>query len=249
MSADTGENDGQFPRTHWSKLAAARDANDADRNAALDFLLRRYWKPVFCYLRGRGWPEEEAKDLVQDFFASALARALFGQADPARGRFRSFLLSSLNNFLANAHRAAHAQKRRPEHGFVSIHELATSEGAVFVPVANETPEALFHRAWIQNLLQRVLRALAEECRRTGKDAHYEVFRQRIMAPALEGATPPPLADLARRLDLGEKEAANCLLTARRAYQRLLRAEIRLYAATDDEVAAEIQDLFHFLAAS
>jgi DNA-directed RNA polymerase specialized sigma24 family protein len=237
---------GTFPATHWSQFAALRAGDSSERRNALDFLLQRYWKPVYCYLRRRGYGEEDAKDLVQDFFAACLRSDFFAQADPARGRFRNFLLGSLQHFLANAQRAAHARKRRPPQGLVSLEELAGSDSGGFEPAGRETPEAVFHRAWVAGLTQRVLRRLEQECQATDKQAHYEILRQRLVLPTLEGAEPPPLRDLAQRFGLSEKQAANCLLTARRAYQRLLQEEIRCYATSEDEVAAEIQDLFHFL---
>jgi DNA-directed RNA polymerase specialized sigma24 family protein len=249
VDAETNEENGVLPRTHWSKVFAAVGGATADRREASDFLIRRYWKPAFCFIRRCGHGEEEAKDLVQEFFTVCLQNEFFAKADPARGRFRNLLLSSLSNFLHNLHRAEHAQKRQPEGGFVSVHDLATSEGFIFQPVDRETPEAVFHRIWVRELIRRVLFLLENECQATGKLEHYEIFRQRIVRPALEGAEPPSLRNLAQQLGLSEKQAANCLLTARRAYQRLLREEIRLFAGSDEEVAAEIQDLFHFLSSS
>ncbi len=247
--SESGAPDGAFPATHWSQLAALRAGVGAERTDILNFLIQRYWKPVYCYLRRAGCGEEEAKDLVQDFFVFCLQRDFFDQADPARGRFRNFLLGSLQHFLANAQRAAHAQKRRPPQGLVSLEELGGSDSGGFEPADRETPEAVFHRAWLADLTQRVLRRLEAECQATDKQAHYEILRQRLVLPALEGAEPPPLRDLAQRLGLSEKQAANCLLTARRAFQRLLQEEIRGYAGSEDEVAAEIRDLFHFLGES
>ena len=244
--SEVGSPDGAFPATHWSQFVALRAGVGAERTAILNFLIQRYWKPVYCYLRRAGSGEEEAKDLVQDFFAFCLRRDFFDQADPARGRFRSFLLGSLQHFLANARRAAHAQKRRPEQGFVPLRDPATASSARFEPADRTTPEAVFHHAWVADLIQRVLRRLEQECQTTDKQAHYEILRQRLVLPTLEGAEPPPLRDLAQRFGLSEKQAANCLLTARRAYQRLLQEEIRRYANSEDEVAAEIHDLFHFL---
>lgn len=238
-----------FPNTQWSKLFAVKDETGTARRDALNFLIQRYWKPAYCFVRRYGHSEEDAKDLVQEFFTVCLQKEFFGKADPARGRFRNLLLSSLSNFLRNAHRAEHAQIRRPEGGFVSVHDLATGEGFVFHPVERETPEAAFHRMWVTELMQRVLSVLEEECRATGKREHYELFCQCIVQPALHGAERPSLRDLAQQLRLSEKQAANCLVTARRAYQRLLREEIRLFAGSDEEVAAEIQDLFSFLSSS
>jgi DNA-directed RNA polymerase specialized sigma24 family protein len=244
-----GSPDGAFPATHWSQLVALRAGIGPERTTILNFLIQRYWKPVYCYLRRSGCGEEEAKDLVQDFFVFCLQRDFFDQADPARGRFRTFLLGSLQHFLANARRAAHAQKRWPEQGFVPLRDPATASSAGFEPADRTTPEAVFHHAWVADLIERVLCRLEQECQATDKQAHYEILRQRLLLPALEGAAPPPLRDLAQRIGLSEKQAANCLLTARRAFQRLLLEEIRGYAGNEDEAAAEIRDLLHFLGES
>ena len=236
-----------FPTTHWSMLAAVRGEMTEGHRAVLNLLIERYWKPVYCYVRRRGHGNEDAKDLVQEFFTSWLHRDLFGQANPSRGRFRSFLLSCLNNFLSNARRAAHAARRRPEKGFVSVHQLATDNRAAMEPVEQDTPEAAFQRAWAEELILRVLKRLERECSETAKADHYELFRQRIIRPALEGCQAPPMVELAKGLGLTEKQAANHLVTARRAYQRLLREEIRAFASSEEDVAAEVQDLFTFLA--
>jgi Hsp70 protein len=102
---------------------------------------------------------------------------------------------------------------------------------------------------LPELIRRVLRRLEEECRATGKQPHYELFRQRLVLPTLEGAEPPLLSELAQRLNMSEKQAANYLLTARRACQRILREEIRSFAGSEEEVAKEINDLFRFFCES
>ena len=170
---------GGFPATHWSKLAAAKGDVSAARREALNFLLIRYWKPAYCYVRRSGNGEEESKDLVQEFFSTALATELFAKADPARGRFRNLLLKSLKNFLANAQRAAGAKKRHPAEGFVSIHELATEEGPAVVPKDTVTPDELFHRTWLRELTLRVLKTLENECLATGKQLHLDRKRTRL----------------------------------------------------------------------
>jgi RNA polymerase sigma-70 factor (ECF subfamily) len=249
LNIDTikSENDGGFPRTHWSHAAALKGDASTERQEALNFLAQRYWRPVYLYARRRGHDEEQAKDLVQQFFLVALGNDLFAKADPAKGRFRNFLLKSLQHFLANAHRDAHAKKRYPTEGFVAIHELVWESGPAVVPKDTRTPDEAFHRNWICELVLRVLRALEMECQATEKQTHFELFRQRIIAPVLEGTEAPSLRDLAQRHDLSEKDVGNRVITARRAYQRLLRDEIRLYASSEDEVAAEIQDLWRFMA--
>jgi len=236
-----------FTRTHWSRIAALKADAAEERREALDFLARRYWKPVYLYLRHRGHDEEQAKDLVQEFFLVALGNDLFAKADPARGRFRNFLLKSLRNLLANAQRDARAKKRCPARGFAAIDELESESQPVVVLKDTATPDEAFHRDWLRELVLRVLRALELECRASGKQTHFELLRQRIIAPVLEGAPAPSLRDLAQRYGLSDKDVENRVITARRAYQRLLREEIRLYASTDEEVAAEIQDIWRFMA--
>ena len=248
IDSNTGENHGVFPVTQWSKLVDLRENTGEERRAILDFLIRRYWRPVYCFVRRSGSDDEQAKDLVQEFFMVAIAKDLFSKADPERGRFRNFLLTSLKHFLANARREAFAKKRHPEEGFVSIHELSTQEGGPVIVLKNtETPDELFHRSWLRELVLRVLKTLETECLASGKRTHFELLRLRIIEPILEGSEAPSLRTLAEQYDLGEKEVANQVLTARRAYHRLLREEIRLYARNDEEVADEIQDLWRFMA--
>ena len=127
---EMGGNRTGFPSTHWSQLAQVRETPTREHREILNLLIQRYWKPIYCYTRRRGYGNEDAKDVVQEFFTSWLAKDLFGRADRQRGRFKAYLLSSLDNFLSNARRAAHAQKRRPPHGFVSIHRLATDDVAL-----------------------------------------------------------------------------------------------------------------------
>ena len=240
------KNPNVFPRTHWSRLAAVKGDASAERREALNFLAERYWKPVYCYLRRRGYGESDSEDLVQEFFFTALAKGLFAKADPARGRFRNFLLKSLQHFLANEWRDARARKRRPVEGFVSIQELASEAGPVVVAKDTKTPEDTFHQTWLCELVLRVLRNLEQEYCASGKQIHIELLRQRVIAPILDGAEVPSLRELADRYALSVKDVENRVITARRAYQRLLRDEIGIYASSDEEVTAEIQDLWHFL---
>lgn len=235
-----------FPTTHWSMLAAVCGEMTDGHRSVLNLLIQRYWKPVYYYIRRRGHSNEDAKDLVQEFFTSWLVKELFGRADPTRGRFRSLLLSSLDNFIKNAHRANHAKRRRPPGGIIALDALLGDAEMVFEPSDDETPERAFNRTWVRELLLRVLVVLEQEYHLAGKDQEYELFRIRAVAPALEGAESPPMVEIANELGLTQKQASNRLVTARRAYQRLLREEVRLFASSDEDVAAEIRDLFEFL---
>jgi len=240
-----GRRNQYFPTTHWSKLEVVKGDITPEHKAALNFLIHQYWRPIYIYIKYKGFAKEEAEDLTQEFFTVWLIKRIFGRADPKRGRFRSFLLKSLNNFLSNINRSERAQKRKPIKGFISIHELRVDRQDFPVKRNSDNPEEVFFKAWNIDLIFRVLKIFKKECGVTGKDKHYEIFKRRIIKPVLEGSNIPPMHVLSEKLNLTEKQAANHLLTARRAYQRLLREEIRTYAHSDEEVAEEISDLFSF----
>ena len=235
----------RFPTTHWSQLRIDHDRPTAEHRAVLNELIVRYWKPVYAYICRRGY-DVDAADLAQAFFVQCLQADLFARADQARGRFRSFLLTSLNHFLIDAERRRRC--RTPVAGFVSVEALAASDAAAFEPRVNETAEDVFHRAWVNELLTRVWSDLQASLRASGKGVHGELFRRRIYEPALNGQRPPPLSSLAEEFGLTMKDASNRIMTVVRAFRRLLTAEIRQYASTDDEIQSELHDLFRFAAA-
>jgi DNA-directed RNA polymerase specialized sigma24 family protein len=237
---------GLFPETEWALLTNVRDGGPAVKLAALDILIRRYWRPVFGFLKYSGHEEETAKDLTQAFFSDWIENDIFSKVDERKGRFRSFMLSCLKRFVVNAHRDDHAQKRRPAGGFVSLDGLMEDTAMSFVPRDGMTPEVIFERSWATEVVLRVLKHLERECGKTGKGSHYDIFARRIIDPILMGIPGPSLAELGVKHNLTEKQAANHLETARRAYRRLLEEEIRLYAQSSTEVASEVRDIFRIL---
>ena len=225
-----------FVTTNWNAI----------HNNELSLIIECYWGPTFYYLLRKGHGEAEAEDLTQGFFTDCFKTNRFSKADPTRGRFRAFLLSSLDNFLANTHRKATALKRHPQGGIVSIEGMADTESPHYEPSHQETPAAAFNRVWATELITRVLNTLEAECLAKGKQEYFEVFRRCIIEPALDGTVPPPRSEFAAKYGIREKEVSNRLITTRRAYQRLLRVEIQKYETSDDEVDAEMRDLIGFL---
>jgi DNA-directed RNA polymerase specialized sigma24 family protein len=213
----------------------------------LNVLAGRYWTPLYQFLRAQGASEEDAKDVIQDFFVSIFETRLFQRADPTRGRFRNFLLKSLTHFMANTKRAARAQKRCPQGGLVSFEYIASS--AYFEATSlreDDSPETVFHRTWIRELVANVLKALERECTLTGKRSHFQLFHQRIVAPELDGYLAPALEELAQRHGLTYKEAANQITTAKRAFRRLLAEEVRRYASSEEDFVQEETDVYRAL---
>jgi RNA polymerase sigma factor (sigma-70 family) len=237
-----------FTTTRWSEIQAARTATPEHREAVLENLARRYWKPVYCYLRARGQQDADARDITQDFFVEViLGRDLFGQAQPHRGRFRPFLLHCLKNFVRDRHRRERARGRSPNHLAVSIDQWADSESSRHLPpTLDDPPEKVFHRRWAASLLEEVLDRLCAACQRSELHVHFELFRQRVVRPALERVKPGPVEELARRYGLTAKQVSNRVETVRRRFRRLLLDEVRLTVMDDTAAEEELRSLMGHL---
>jgi len=236
-----------FRTTRWSKFSALRSPMEIDRDYAREFLFRRYWKPCFVFLVRSGCPEEDAKDIVQGFFAHCHTSDFFAKAERRLGTFRSFLIQALKNFQAKDYRKSQAQKRRPKDVVISLDELADPDHGGHQPSVRETPENVFHRVWILELINRALVGLTVEYMTKGKTAHIGILRESLILPILEGSRKPTMRYLAERFGLdGETQARNHLGTAKAAFRRHLEAEIQTYAKSKEEVDDEIADLFRFL---
>lgn len=177
----------------------------------------------------------------------AMEKELFSRADRNRGRFRTFLLAALENFVLNEWRRQSSLKRRPKEGLVSLYDVV-GDGYV-TPSAlahNDTPETIFHRSWLYEVVRHVLHEMETEFSRTGKSTHYQLFRARVIAPELEGITPPSLAEQAQEFGIEYKEAANQIVTAKRAFLRLLTREVRSYASSAEDLVDERLDVIRLL---
>lgn len=239
----------RFEATRWTDILGARTDDDARRRQVLETILARYWKPVYCYLRRKGCGNEDAKDLTQGFFHEiVLGRGLLQQADRAKGRFRTFLLTALDRYATDVHRAATARKRRPEGGLVSLEGSDTAH--VPEPAFEATPEEAFHYAWASALLDQVLTEVRDACQRGGKAVHWEVFRATVLAPIMEGVAARPLADLCAQHGIAdERRASNMIVTVKRRFQDALRRHVRQCVESEEEVEEEIRDLMEILSQS
>src|SRR5207248_3924435 len=160
----------RFATTQWTLVVDARSHPTSASREALSTLCQRYWPPLYGYLRRCGHSAEDAEDLTQGFFVHLLEKHGLNVADPARGRFRSFLLASLNNFVANEHERQRAQKRGGGHPVVSIDATSADDIARYDLSDPRTPEMIFDRRWALTLLDQVLRRLRAEFERDGKHA-------------------------------------------------------------------------------
>jgi len=234
-----------FLTTHWSLIEDVKEHEDKDR-ALIGLLLERYWKPVYCYLRRKGYRNEEAKDLTQGFFHEVvLSRHLIERADQSRGRFRTFLLHALNQYLADEQRKEAAQKRIPEAKLVPLDGSRLPE----LPheVSQLEPEQCFDYAWKAELLERALSELKQWYLARGMDTHWHLFRDRLLRPSMEGLEAPSLAQLRAQYGIdSEAKASNMLGTVKRQFQTILTKEVRQTVLSGEAAEEELGEMFRFL---
>ena len=218
-------------------MVAAGNPVDPDCHAALVRLCERYWYPVYAYVRRRGYPEQDAQDLTQDFFVRILEGRYLDRADPNRGRFRSFLLNSCKFFLADQADRARARKRSA--GATLPFEVATGEQRYqFEPLDNETPDRIFERRWAVVLLDRVVSCLREEFVQHGNVADFEKLKVFLL-----GQAEIPYAELARNMGGTEGGLKVAIHRLRKRYRVLFLREIAETVADPAEVDSEIRFLF------
>jgi RNA polymerase sigma-70 factor (ECF subfamily) len=206
---------------------------------ALATLCEQYWYPLYAYVRRRGLDPHEAQDLTQEFFAHLLDSEAVNVASPERGRFRSFLLASLNNFLANHWRKENAQKRGGGKAVLSLDLAAGEQRYVAEPAHDLTPEKIYERRWAMTLLQQVLDALATEYAEDGKLELFEHLKP-YLGGNLDGL---PYAEVSAQIGLSVGSIKVAVHRLRRRCGDLLREQIAQTVAEPGEIEQELRELF------
>jgi RNA polymerase sigma factor (sigma-70 family) len=205
---------------------------------ALTQLCRTYWYPIYAYVRRRGHSPEDAQDLTQAYFSRLLEKNSLARADPNRGRFRTFLLSSMDNFLNNEWDRSNAQKRGGGLKAVSWEE-ADAEGRYRnEPVEAMTPERIFEKRWAATLLESVLQRMRNEFTANGRVELFEALKAHLWGEEVA----PSYAELATRLNMTTVAIKVTVHRLRHRYRELLREEIGHTLATPAEVDDEIRHL-------
>ncbi len=238
----------EFSTTSWT-LVGLVGLPDADaRHEAMARLLRRYLPPLRSHLVDRQRIDpNRADDLLQDFVADkVLAAGIMQKALREKGKFRSFLLVSLDRFVSNRLRNERAAKRSPADGFASV----PVDDAADVPGCDGDMNRAFDLDWARSILEETVNRMRETCRRAGRNTLWELFQDRVVGPALHGTQPSPYAELCTRFSFqSPAEAGNAVLTGRRMFVRLLHDVIAEYARDGAAVEEEIADLRSILAGS
>ena len=234
-----------FLTTHWSLVGQVGSGAEARDRALIGLLMQRYWKPVYCYLRRKGYDNEQAKDLTQGFFHEVvLQRRLIERANAAKGRFRTFLLMALDRYLVNVYEKQTAQKRRPRGDLVPLDAVDPCD--LPASMAESSPEETFHYTWLSTLLERVLEQVEMQCCEDGKVVHWQVFRARVLDPITERATPIPLKELCAKHGIeNEARASNMLITVKRRFKAVLRQHLRESVISEEDLAGEVGEIRRF----
>jgi RNA polymerase sigma-70 factor (ECF subfamily) len=228
----------EFATTHWSLVLAARDRAEPGADEALAGLCSLYWYPLYAYVRRRGHGADEAHDLTQEFFARLLEKDFLAGVDRGKGKFRAFLLTSCNHFLANERDRVRAKKRGGGRAILSL-SAADAEGRYSAEPADAlTPEKLFERRWAMALLQQVMARLRDEFEAKGKGRLFDRLRGFLVGE--KGAGYRRAAD---ELGLSGGAVKVAVHRLRQRYRELLHEEIGRTVGAPEEVEEEVRSLF------
>ena len=235
QQSDPASKAARFGTTQWSMvLRAGQGAEEA-----LLKLCQIYWPPLYAYIRRRGQSVHEAQDLTQAFFAHVLERGALGTVAPAKGRFRSFLLVSLQHFLDNEWHKAHTLKRGGRQIIISWDDLKPHDRDLLGPADAMTPEKAFNRRWALMLLERVMDRLRTECVAGGKGALFDKLKEHLV-----GDTPEKsYQQIAAELDMTDGAVKVTVHRLRRRFGELVREQIARTVDNPNEIDDEIRELF------
>ena len=237
-----------FTSTQWSVVIAAGESQDAENaQAALAQLCQTYWAPLYTFVRSRGYGGHDAQDLTQSFFAYLIEKRIYAQVDPQKGKFRSFLLGSLKNFLANAYDREQSQKRGGGQIFLPLHEeqVAKAESLYQTHDANGVTAAdrMFDRAWAETFVATAFARLSEDYKSEGKEKLFEELKSFLMIGV---DSLPTYEQLATRLGAAESTLRSHVTRMRARYREALRAEARRTVQTEAEVNEELREFLRVL---
>ena len=221
----------------------AGNGGSAPAREALETLCRAYWPAVHAYIRRTGQPPETARDLTQAFFAQLLAGGCLQAADRTRGRFRTYLLTLVRHFLADAHDRANAQKRGGGDMLLSLDELAAEGERPFEPSGGRTPEEEFDRRWALAAVDNALRQLRTEAERAGQGELFTALQSHLAGEASHGS----LVTVARRFGLEDGAVKMRLRRWRVRYGELIRNEVAQTVPRFADLDAEMRHLLAALA--
>lgn len=224
-----------FPQTHWSLVQRAGMTDNSARHEALSTLLERYRPALALYLRKKRVEPDARDELLQGFIAEKLlAPGFLQRADPTKGRFRTFVLTSLDNYIIDVSRKLKVRRTVLLNDEVVAHDASRPEDSVEL-------------AWARELMRNVLQQMHQYCQSNGRDDLWKIFEGRVLRQALQNREPVSYEILADEVGVDSPtKAANLLVSAKRLYERLLRRAVGEYEMDEEAIDAEIADLCRVL---
>lgn len=231
---------GQFlSTTQWSSIILLKDLKNPEAQIALANLFKKYWTPLYIYVRRKGYNVEDSQDLVQGFFTDLIEKEYLKKADKEKGRFRSFLLSSMNHYLINEWDKKKALKRGGDKIILSL-DFEEAEGNYKKePSSSLSPDKIYERQWVVSLLNMVLDKLKQEFTENGKEQVYE----EIKGCMTYEDTDTTYSEIAQKLGMSEGAIKVTIHRARKRFKELLHNEIMQTVANPNEIDDEIRYLF------
>jgi RNA polymerase sigma factor (sigma-70 family) len=243
LAMDDTQRQGDFPATRWSVILRAAGEPTLASRAALEDLCRLYWPPLYAFLRRSGHSPEDAQDLVQGYLARLLEREDLARVGPEKGRFRSYLLAGLRNFLVSEARRDGALKRGGGTAIFSL-EMADAEALYGSALPDDsTPDLAYERRWATGILERALEALRQEHLARGKGPLYETLKG-----SLAGSSGDDYAALAGRLGMTAGAVAVAIHRLRLRLRELVRAEVAQTVGSAADLEEEMRNLLRILLA-
>lgn len=233
--ADTSR---QFVATHWSVVLAAGGEPSPEAEAALSELCRAYWPPLYAYVRRKGYDVADAQDLTQEFFARLLARRDLSTVDRRRGKFRSFLLASLEHFLAKEWTRAHRLKRGGGQTFIAWDGCNPEERYQLEPPDHWTAERIYERRWALTVLEQAMATLARDYAAAGRQRLFEELRPLISGDDGDGSYP----ELAGRLEMSAGAVRVAAHRLRQRYGEAVRTEVAKIVQRPEDIEEELRHL-------
>ncbi|MFC1794001.1 RNA polymerase sigma factor [Planctomycetota bacterium] len=233
----------RFATTHWSIVLAAGNSSSSQHKQALSSLCQTYWFPLYAYLRRQGHDPQKTEDYIQSFLAYIIEKCALGRADRNRGKFRSFLLASLKNFMRNEWDYTHSQKLGGHKRILSLDTMTAETRYGIEPVDRLSPDKLFERSWAVTILQNALDQLKKESTHAGRTNTFDHLVDYLTGEPDRAS----YKQIAASLDMTEDAIKSAVYRLRRRYRELVRAEIAHTVANEKQIEDEINDLFSALA--
>jgi len=233
----------RFPVTRLSAIVGTSSSNPEERTRAFETLVSAYWMPVYKYVRIK-WnkPGEDARDLTQGFFAEAIEKNFFARFDPSKAKFRTFLRTCLDGFVANENKAASRIKRGGDATILSLDfDGAEEQLRIAAPPAAGGIDEYFDKEWARSVFSLALESFRAHMLDAGKETHLRLF-ERYVLDAEDDAPKTSYKALAAEFNLSTTDVTNYLALARREFRRIVLEKLRELTATDEEFRREARAL-------